>query len=243
MNRARMPRRAAAVVVLLGAGAAAVVVFAPTARAAEHARGTTAEPAPRGQPGATSGVMHRVPPAQAVADRYGAAVVVVVAGGRRAHGFFVSSDGVLCTVLPGAAPGDAVVIDGSDAAGSVAVVDDDGLALVVVPTASGVVRAALGVATGDALSDRWLVGLARDEHGVVRGSLGDVVDKDAAHLRLLLPLPRGAPVLNGKHDVVAVAVVGHNAGVVQAVPASRVLALAARLQAARTSATTPQTTP
>jgi hypothetical protein len=234
MNRARILRSAAVVVAVLCTRPTTVSFSLPVAHAGQAAARANAD----ATADSTAAQSRRVAPAQAVADRYGAAIVVVAAGTRRAHGFFVSSDGILCTVLPGARPGDGVVLDRDETAGTVAVVDDDGLALVVVPTPAGSVRAALGVAAVDGLTDRWLVGLARDDRGVVRGALGDLIDEHAARLRLLLPLPRGAPVLNRKNEVVAVAVTGHSAGVVQAVPSSRVRSLAGRLRTSPTDAPT-----
>jgi hypothetical protein len=234
MTRALQGSVATATVALLAAGAVAVVVFSRPAQA-----GAAAPAAPHAK------AVRTARPAQATAERYGAAVVVVTIGARRAHGFFVSSAGVLCTVLPGARAGDAVVVQTSgdgDAEGVVAVVDDDGLALVQVATDAGTTRAALGVAGDASVAGRWLVGLSRDERGVVRGALGDVVDADAARLRLLLPLPRGAPVLNEKNEVVAVAVAGHEAGIVPALPAARIVALARRLTAQTTTQATTQTT-
>jgi len=211
----------------------------PRESPANHQGWPSAQPAPKPQAGPEA----RQRPGQAVADRYGAAVVVVRHGERRAHGFFVSSDGVLATVLPGARPGDRVTVGDLDEAGAVAVVDDDGLALVRVPTAADTPRAALAVANDDGAAGRWLVGLSRDERGGVEGTLGDVVERDDARWRVLLPLPRGAPVLNDRAVVVAVAARGHVAGVVEAVPSARLRQLAARLRpgvaAGATTAETP----
>ncbi len=215
-----------------------------------------------------------LPPVQAVADRYRDAVVLVQAGGRRAQGFFVSSDGLVATVLPGVRVGDVIRVvgdavaegggrRGSGIAGVVVVVDDDGLALASTARPGGIddardgdgdrdggvgVRgAALGVAEDDRVVGRFVVGLSREGPGVT-GAAGEVDDRAAARWRLLLPVPRGAPLLDERSVVVAVVVQARGAGRVEAVPAGRLRALARRLvegRAPMSSTTTPaaSTTP
>ena len=174
-----------------------------------------------------------MPSAKDVATRYAAAVVVVersLASGavQKSQGFFVSSSGVLVTVLPGAKVGDVVSVDddeGSDDTGVVSAVDEDGLALVDV---KGVVDvAALGVSRSGKPST-WMIGLSRD-HGAVQGALGGLEEDRGARWRLLLPRPRGAPVLDDNNEVVAVAVKGLGGGQLEAVTVARVKALVARL--------------
>lgn len=174
-----------------------------------------------------------MPSAKDVASRYAAAVVVVeraLPSGQtqKSQGFFVSSNGVLVTVLPGARVGDVVSVDddeGSDDKGVVSAVDEDGLALVDVKGAVDV--AALGVSRSGKPS-AWMVGLSRD-HGAVQGALGGLEEDRGARWRLLLPLPRGAPVLDDNNEVVAVAVRGLGGGQLDALPIARVKALVARL--------------
>lgn len=174
-----------------------------------------------------------LPSAKDVAARYANAVVVVeraLPSGQtqKSQGFFLSSNGVLCTVLPGARVGDAVVVDddeGSDDNGVVSAVDEDGLALVDV---KGVVdAAALGVSRSGKAST-WMVGLSR-EKGAVQGVVGGVEEDRGDRWRLLLPLPRGAPVVDDNNDVVAVAVRGLGGGQIEALTVSRLKALVARL--------------
>jgi hypothetical protein len=167
-----------------------------------------------------------VPVPRPFVDRYGAALVDVDVDGSGAavpvQGFFVSSSGVLCTVLRGAAVGDRVDVDGRAAAGVVGAVDEDGLALVVVADAVDVTAVAVA---DKARPTRWLMGLYRDEKGRPAGTVGGV----DVGWRLLLPLPKGAPVLDEAGKVVAVVVRARGGGVVDAVPVDRVRALAARL--------------
>lgn len=172
-----------------------------------------------------------LPAAQAIAARYEPAVVVVErpqASGsvQKSQGFFISSTGLLCTILPGARVGDVVVVDNDDIRGGVVVViDEDGLALVAVNEAIDV--AALGVSAGEKPSP-WMVGLSRSDAGV-QGALGGLESESAGRWRLLLPLPRGAPILDEKNDVVAIALVGRGGGLLEALPVRRLKALVARL--------------
>lgn len=184
-----------------------------------------------------------MPAPQSVAARYAAAVVVVEratpAGTQKSQGFFLSASGVLCTVLPGARPGDAVVVRGEPddaaggtagdeaAAGVVSVVDDEGLALVQVSVEVHRVHAALGVSSSEQPST-WLVGLSRDKGGV-QGALGGVERRGADRWSLLLPLPRGAPILDDDNAVVAIALTSRGGGQIEALPVWRLKALAARL--------------
>lgn len=174
-----------------------------------------------------------MPSARDVAARYAAAVVVVeraLPSGtvQKSQGFYVASSGVLVTVLPGAKVGDAVSVDddeGDDDGGVISAVDDDGLALVDVKGKVDV--AALGVSRSGKPST-WMVGLSR-EKGAVQGALGGLEEDRGGRWRLLLPLPRGAPVLDDNNDVVAVAVRGLGGGQLEAVSVARVKALVARL--------------
>ena len=172
-----------------------------------------------------------LPAAKAIATRYESAVAVVErpqssGSVQQSQGFFVSSGGLLCTVLPGAAVGDVVVVDNDDIRGGVVVViDEDGLALIAVNEAEDV--AALGVSAGEKPS-LWMVGLSRSEAGV-QGALGGLEGESGGRWRLLLPLPRGAPILDEKNDVVAIAMVGRGGGLLEALPVKRLKALVARL--------------
>ncbi len=147
-----------------------------------------------------------LPPAAVFATRYGDAVVEVAfdvdgAGPKKpqhSQGFFVSSSGLLCTVLDGAEVSSAVLVTGVGlGTGTVVAVDRTGLALVQTTTTEPVT--ALGVSR-DGAHSRWLIGLSRGPKGT-QAVLGG--DDDAPHT-LLLPLPRGAPVLNDAGEVVAV---------------------------------------
>lgn len=147
-----------------------------------------------------------LPPAAEFATRYGDAVVEVAfdvdgAGPKkqqRSQGFFVSSSGLLCTVLDGAHVGSAVLVTGAGlGTGTVVAVDRTGLALVQTTTTEPVT--ALGVSR-DGAHSRWLIGLVRGPRGT-SAVLGG--DDDAPHT-LMLPVPRGAPVLNDAGEVVAV---------------------------------------
>ncbi len=147
-----------------------------------------------------------LPPAATFATRYGDAVVEVAfdvdgPGPKKpqhSQGFFVSSSGLLCTVLDGADVGSAVLVTGVGlGTGTVVAVDRTGLALVQTTTTEPVT--ALGVSR-DGAHSRWLIGLSRGPKGT-QAVLGG--DDDAPHT-LLLPLPRGAPVLNDAGEVVAV---------------------------------------
>lgn len=174
-----------------------------------------------------------LPSAKDIAARYADAVVIVEralpAGNlQQSQGFFLTSSGVLCTVLPGANVGDAVSIDdddGDDDRGVVTAIDDDGLALVEVDVVADV--AALGV-SGSGEPSTWMVGLTR-ERGAVQGAVGGLTEKSGDRWRLLLPLARGAPVLDDKNLVVAVAVRGRGGGQTDALPVARLKALVARL--------------
>ena len=172
-----------------------------------------------------------LPAAKAIASRYESAVAVVErpqssGAVQRSQGFFISSAGLLCTILPGAAVGNVVVVDNDDIRGGVVVViDDDGLALIAVNDATDV--AALGVSAGEKPS-LWMVGLSRSESGV-HGALGGLEGESGGRWKLLLPLPRGAPILDDKNDVVAIAVVGRGGGLLDALPVRRLKALVARL--------------
>jgi len=182
-------------------------------------------------PDVASPVRAGLPAAQAIAARYDRAVVVVErpqssGAVQKSQGFFISSTGLLCTILPGARVGDVVVIDNDEIrGGAVVVVDEDGLALVAVNGATDV--AALGVSAGGKPS-LWMVGLSRSDAGV-QGALGGLEGESGGRWRLLLPLPRGAPILDDKNDVVAIAVVGRGGGLLEALPVKRLKALVARL--------------
>lgn len=175
------------------------------------------------------------PAAKTVATRYAAAVAVVerAAAGtttQKSQGFFISSNGLLCTVLPGAKAGDEVSIDNDEVRrGVVSVVDEDGLALVDVAGAVDV--DALGVSISEKPST-WMVGLSRVKAGngtAVQGAVGGLEGDTHGRWRLLLPLPRGAPVLDDKNQVVAIAVVSRGGGFIDALPIQRLKALVARL--------------
>ncbi|MDP2345057.1 MAG: hypothetical protein Q8O67_29200 [Deltaproteobacteria bacterium] len=175
-----------------------------------------------------------MPLPQEVARRYAGAVVVVERAvpdraPQKSHGFFVSSAGLLCSLLPGAREGDAVIVHADKAEdGVVVVVDGDGLALVQV---KGVVDvAALGVSAKETPT-RWLVGLARADGGVqgMLGGLEAALPNQGDRWRVMLPLPRGAPILDEHNDVVAIAVKGLGGGLIEALPVRHLKALAAKL--------------
>ncbi len=180
-----------------------------------------------------------LPVPKEVAARYAAAVVVVersTSGGlQKSQGFFVSSSGLLCTVLPGAKAGDVVMVRGDEAQrGAVAAVDDEGLALVQVQGTIDPARpwAALGVSVTEKPST-WMVGLWRDKDGV-QGASGGVehrlADKSSEERwLLLLPAPRGAPIVDSDNAVVAIAMSSRGGGSIDALPVRRLKQLAARL--------------
>ena len=181
-----------------------------------------------------------LPPANELARRYADAVVVVdhdddgpgPHGVQHSQGFFVSSSGLLCTVLSQAAVGDAVVVVGAEKwQGSVVAVDDEGLALVSVALDPTSPVAALGL-SGDGARSRWLVGLMRDARGV-----SAVVGGEEEH-GLLLPVPRGAPVFNEQNVVVAVARRSRGGGAITVIGIERLKALATTWQKSTKTATT-----
>lgn len=162
-----------------------------------------------------------LPPAAVFATRYGDAVVEVafdVDGPgpkkvQRSQGFFVSSSGLLCTVLDGADVGDVVEVyaEGGSITGAVVADDRSGLVLVQASlTSTTPVTApvsALGVSR-DGVHSRWLIGLSRGPKGT-SAVLGG--DDDTPHT-LMLPVPRGAPVLNDAGEVVGVVRYQKNGG-------------------------------
>ena len=182
-----------------------------------------------------------LPPANELARRYADAVVMVDhdddgAGPHAAshsQGFFVSSSGLLCTVLPRADLGDAVVVVGAERfMGTVVAVDvDDGLALVSVPLDAQTPVTAVGLSVEGARS-RWLVGLMRDARGV-----SAVVGGEEEH-GLLLPVPRGAPVFNADNVVIAVARASKGGGTITVIGVDRVKALAKTWQKTTMTTTT-----
>lgn len=183
-----------------------------------------------------------LPPANELARRYADAVVVVdhdddgpgPHAAQHSQGFFVSSSGLLCTVLPQARVGDAVVVVGAERwRGVVVAVDvDEGLALVSVPLDPNAPVAALGL-SGDGARSRWLVGLMRDARGV-----SAVVGGEEEH-GLLLPVPRGAPVFNANNVVVAVARRSKGGGAITVIGIDRLKVLATTWQ--QSTATTKKT--
>lgn len=197
---------------------------------------------------AASPPVHALPAAADVARRYADAVVMVERpcppGGPSAlscepgsQGFFVSSTGLIATFLPGLREGALVSVRGdSDAEGAiVVVVDPDGLAILRLQTAPTSPVTALAVSpTGK--KGRWLIGLSREARGVQAVVGGEEPQG------LLVPVPRGAPILNEDHEVVAVCRRGRGGGLIDAVPVARLQALARRA-AATTTATTATTTP
>lgn len=175
-----------------------------------------------------------VPSPVDVARRYADAVVVVTrpcgalatspCNHTRSQAFFVSSDGLLATVLPGASSGDVVEVDdgGAKRAGLVRVSDDDGLALVQLEPAPDAPVTALAVGEGGG-GQRWLIGLQRDHRGVQA-----VVGGEETASRLLVPVPRGAPILDERLQVVAIARRNRGGGTIDALPVARLRALATR---------------
>lgn len=159
-----------------------------------------------------------LPPAAVFATRYGDAVVEVSfdvdgAGPKKpqhSQGFYVSSSGLLCTVLDGVDVGDLVDVhaDAASTTATVMAVDRRGLVLLQTTTSTSAVPVtALGVSR-DGVHSRWLIGLVRGPKGT-SAVLGG--DDDAPHT-LMLPVPRGAPVLNDAGDVVAVVRFQKNGG-------------------------------
>jgi hypothetical protein len=169
-----------------------------------------------------------IPAAKDVARRYAEAIVTVErAPNAASQGFFVSSSGMVCTVIPGAVENDVVTVTGDDGIGVAALVvavDVDGLALVAMQIVPSSPLTALGV-SGDGVFSRWLVGLSRGSKGV------EAVVGGEEPGGLLLPVPRGAPILNEADDVVAVARKPLGGGRIDAIGVARVRALAQRLRA------------
>jgi hypothetical protein len=175
-----------------------------------------------------------IPAARGLASRYAEAIVTVERSSRAAsQGFFVSSSGMLCTVLPGGVVDEAVTVsgEGGGVPAVIVAIDPDGLALVNLLTAPMSPLTALGV-SGDGTMSRWLVGLSRGKRGV------EAVVGGEEQGGLLLPVPRGAPILNDRDDVVAVARKGLGGGRIEHIPVARVRALAQRLRASATTTTT-----
>ena len=169
-----------------------------------------------------------IPAAKDVARRYADAIVTVErARNAASQGFFVSSSGMVCTVIPGAVENDLVTVTGDDGIGVAAIVvavDVDGLALLAMQIVPSSPLTALGV-SGDGVFSRWLVGLSRGGKGV------EAVVGGEEPGGLLLPVPRGAPILNEADDVVAVARKTLGGGRIDAIGVARVRALAQRLRA------------
>ncbi len=170
-----------------------------------------------------------LPPAQAIAARYSEAVVsvAVVDSKVASQGFFASSSGLTCTVLPGVKVGARVVVQGDSTAyhGMVVIADDDGLALVALDEALANPITALGVRATAPVG--WLVGLQRDaQRGVEAVVGGEETSPDV----LLVPVARGAPILRDD-TVVAIARKSLGGGRVTIIPASRIQALAKRYAA------------
>lgn len=183
--------------------------------------------------GGVASVARAMPSPVDVARRYADAIVVVTrpcptkAGACTvvtAQGFFVSSAGLLASVLPGVVRGDVVEVgDGATTRrGLVDAVDDDGLALVRLEPAPEAPLTALAVADRTA-ARRWLVGLHRDDRGVQA-----VVGGEEQGARLLVPVPRGAPILDEALQVVAIARRSRGGGSIEALPVERLHALAKR---------------
>ena len=143
-----------------------------------------------------------LPPSHDLARRYGDAVVTVDDTSDAAvasQGFFVSSSGLLCTVLTAPVVGDSVEVVGSQRwRGTVVAVAADGLVLVAVALEAVAPVAAIGLSV-DGRHGLWMVGLQRDVRGV-----SAVVGSDEPG-GVLLPVARGAPVLNEGGHVVAIA--------------------------------------
>lgn len=195
---------------------------------------------PSSPPSASRGL----PPANAFARRYDEAIVVVrhdddgpgPHAAREQQGFFVSSTGVLCTVLHGAAIDDLVdVVGAAPMQGRVVAVDDDGLALVQVVVDEATPVTALGLSR-DGRFTPWLVGLAREARGV------SAVIGGEERSGLLVPVPRGAPVLDDNGAVVAIATRNRGGGAVAALPVARLQALATRWRTTTTTTTPTATT-
>ena len=138
-----------------------------------------------------------------------------------AHGFFVSSSGMLCTVMPRLDVGHRLEVSADAFVGHAVVVaaDSDGLALAELTPAPPAPMTALGLSPAGTGS-RWLVGLMRSAKGV------SAVVGAAEAVGVMVPVPVGAPILNDADDVVAVASRRRGGGIVDVIPAARVIALA-----------------
>lgn len=180
----------------------------------------------------------RGPPSlQAVAARYGDALLVVYTmdGARAGTGFFVASRGVGVATVQGGAPGDEVVVElaGGERRRGVVRAVDGGSSLVLVevvrlPKDAGF--AALGLAKSARRPDEkaWLVGLDVDAQGNAAPMLGGVRRVDASGTwHIDVPCGPGAPVLDGKGRVVAVATSRAGRTASKGVSADRVRALLA----------------
>jgi hypothetical protein len=173
------------------------------------------------------------PSAVDVARRYADAIVRVVRPCSKtaptctpivAQGFFVSSTGMLASVLPGVVRGDLVEVDDGVATrrARVDAVDADGLALLQLEPGPDTPVTALAVASRMA-GGPWLIGLHRNERGV-QAVVGGA-ERDA---RVLLPVPRGAPILDERLQVVAIARRSRGGGSTDTLPVDRLQALASR---------------
>ncbi len=159
----------------------------------------------------------------AVARRYAEGIVMVRRGASQsAQGFLVSSSGLVCSVLPGVKVHDVVAVSADETLGNAAVVaaDADGLCLAQLTPAPSSPLTALGI-SADGKRSRWLVGLSRGADGV-SATVGGGEDGGV----LLVPVPRGAPILNSADDVVAVVVRRRGGGSVDVISAARVKKLA-----------------
>jgi hypothetical protein len=165
-----------------------------------------------------------LPPAASVARRYAEGVLHLELQGpvaKKAQGFFVSSSGLLCTVMTRIKVGDRLAVSGDAFVGHADVVaaDADGLALAQLTPAPATPVTALGMSP-DGTRSRWLVGLMRSDKGV-----SAVVGGEEA-VGMMVPVPQGAPILNDRDDVVAVVSRRRGGGTVDVIASARVLALA-----------------
>jgi hypothetical protein len=176
-----------------------------------------------------------LPSVQAMATRYGDALIVVYTrdGARAGTGFLVATRGIGITALAGARTGDDVVVElasGERRKGTVVGVDASSPLVVVeiVKLDKDAAFAALGISQAGKKLDAsgWLLGLDVGQDGASQASLGGLrrVDADGAW-HVDLPCGPGAPILDRSGRVVAVATARAGQTAAKGVSVDRVRAL------------------
>jgi hypothetical protein len=186
-----------------------------------------------------------LPSVQAAASRYGDALLVVYTsnGARAGTGFLVATRGVGITSIAGAQTGDDVVVElssGERRKAKVIATDTASplVAVEIVRLDKDAAFAALGILKAGQKVDAaaWLLGLDVGQDGVSQATLGGLrkVDADGAW-HIDLPCSPGAPILDQRGRVVAVATARAGQTAARGVSVDRVRALVGMLATAQTA--------